>query len=305
VSQIAQLSVIVCTKDRAGQLIGTVQSILRNPGDDWELIVVDQSRTEATREALDGEGLLKDSRLRYEPVSSTGVCRARNHGLAIVRGELIAFTDDDCIVPGDWLERITGWFTAVPDLAVFYGRVEAPPIDEGWIQEFHPLVEGSVERNAGDVIRRLGLACNMAITRRALSAIGPFDELLGAGAIFAPADDTDYGYRALALGLKVHVASEPSVTHLGIQRSGAASARNLRGMPAMCAKHVRCGDVGMLAPPLRLMAELLARGTLALVRGRRPSGYRSAVNVVYGLVVPLKYAVDTRGRLYRPASTSR
>jgi glycosyltransferase involved in cell wall biosynthesis len=294
------LSVIVCTRNRGARLVETVESILRNPGEDWELIVVDQSPQPAARDALDETGLLHDARVRYESVSTTGVCRARNHGLAIARGDLLAFTDDDCIVPADWLERIRAWFASQPDLAVFFGRVEAPPRDDGWIQEFHPLVEGVVEPGAGDVIRRLGLASNMAVHRRALSVVGPFDELLGAGAVFAPSDDTDYGYRALARGLVVSVASRPTVTHLGVLRSGTASARNLRGMAAMSLKHVRCGDVGMLRPPLALMAALLARGTLATLRGRRPSGLRGAANVAYGLVASLRYPVDTRARLYRP-----
>ena len=293
------VSVVVPTRRRPRQLAATVESILSNPGDDWELIVVDQGGTVDSEQALIDAGLLADHRLRYHSQSSRGACRARNYGLALASGDLLIFTDDDCIVPADWIDGVKRWFVDVPDLAVLFGAVKAPPSSDGWIAQFEPVVEGVVALRPRNVIRSLGLAGNMAVRRQAFDRIGAFDELLGAGAVFAPSDDTDYGYRALRLGLKVVAASEPMVIHHGIQRAGKQSAGYLVGMAAMCAKHVRCGDVRMLIPPLTTMTALLGRGTLRLLTGRRPSGYRGAAGIVHGFVGSLRYGVDTRTRLYQ------
>jgi glycosyltransferase involved in cell wall biosynthesis len=296
------VSVVIATKNRGRKLVETVESILRNPADRWELIIVDQSPTSAAQDALEESQLLQEPRLTYERVSTSGVCRARNHGIAIALGDVVVFTDDDCIVPIDWVEATRRQFEADPDLDVFFGGVTTPPSADGWSYRFQPTQEGIVPPGYKNMNWKFGLASNMAIRRSAFAVIGPFDEMLGAGAIFAPSDDADYGYRAMRLGRRVRAASQPEVLHLGINRSGRESARHQIGSAAMSIKHVRCGDVGLLWILGGQMARMLSDGTIHLLRGRRPSGYRTAAYMALGVIRSLRHPVDVQARIYRTPS---
>ena len=293
------VSVVIATKDRGQKLSPTVESVLRNPADVWELIVIDQSQAPAAHDALAESGLLDDPRLTYKRVSTTGACRARNYGISAARGEIVLLTDDDCLVPSDWIERVQAYFQADPDLDVFFGGVTIPPSWKGASYRFEPVKPDILQPGYGDINRKFGLASNMAIRRSAFAVIGPFDEMLGAGAAFAPADDSDYGYRALRLGCRVLTAPQPAVSHLGIHRGGRASARHQIGLAAMSTKHVRCGDFGMLWMLGSRIIRLLGDATVSLLKGRRPSGYRTAAYIVVGVVRSLRHPVDTRARVYR------
>lgn len=294
------LSVVIATKDRGSNLVGTIKSVLKNPVGRWELIVVDQSRSTAAHEALADACVLDDPRLVYEHVSTTGACRARNHGIAMARGEVLMFTDDDCLVPDDWLPRTLKYFEVDRYLDIFFGGVTTPPSGDGWSYRFQPMWPGIVEPTYKHIYWRFGLASNMAVRRKAIDLIGPFDEMLGAGAFFTPGDDADYGYRAWRLGCRILTASEPEVVHLGITRGGRASALHQIGFAAMSTKHVRCGDVALIEPLAERTMDLIKDGVRSLLRGRRPSGWRSAAYIIVGIIKSLRHPVDVHTRLYRP-----
>jgi glycosyltransferase involved in cell wall biosynthesis len=298
----ADVSIVIATRNRGPRLLETVDCILRNNFSNWELIIIDQSTGSATSDALRVAGLMHDPRLRYEQVATTGACRARNYGMTLAKGGVLMFTDDDCIVPQDWIELMLGRFQADPKLDVCFGGVVIPPTHEGWGYQFQPHEDGIIQPGYKNLCEKFGLASNMAIRRSAIARIGPFDEMLGAGAPFAPADDTDYGYRALRLGCRVFAALEPTVTHLGIVRRGKTTARQQIGMAAMSAKHVRCGDIAMLRPPLGYMLIFIGEATGSLLKGRRPSGYRSAAYLLLGMIRSLRHPIDVGARIYRTES---
>src|SRR5215831_4975693 len=119
-----KVSVTVPTRGRAEHLRQCVVSILACTGPPFEVIVVDQSDDRLTEEAL--APLLSDERLRYLRSETRGVCAARNQGIAVSRGEILACTDDDCRVAPDWLERLFQPFQRRPEAAVLCGRVAVP-----------------------------------------------------------------------------------------------------------------------------------------------------------------------------------
>ena len=105
------VSVVMSTRNRGESVIPAVSSVLRDQGCCWEVILVDQSTDDATERALAAAGLLDDPRLVYRRTSKTGVSRGRNEGIALARGEIVAITDDDCVVPDRLGGRVPG---AVP-----------------------------------------------------------------------------------------------------------------------------------------------------------------------------------------------
>src|SRR5215471_10292709 len=128
------LSVVIPTRNRGDQIIPTVESVLSDLNCTNEVIVIDQSTSDATAAALDRRGWRTDSRLVYSPVHSVGAARARNTAIGLARADVVAFIDDDCTAVPGWAEQISGLFAREPEIAVFFGPVvAAPECKEGWI----------------------------------------------------------------------------------------------------------------------------------------------------------------------------
>ncbi len=92
------VSVIIATYNRAQWLKKSIQSILNQTYQDFELIVVDDHSIDKTPQVVKS---FKDKRIKYFrqtktfPIKSQGAAAARNIGLRKARGSLIAFNDDD------------------------------------------------------------------------------------------------------------------------------------------------------------------------------------------------------------------
>lgn len=86
-----KISVIITTYNRAALVEETVRSVLDQSLDDYEVIVIDDGSTDQTAQTLARFG---DS-IHYVHQQNGGVNNARNHALALARGEYIAVVDDD------------------------------------------------------------------------------------------------------------------------------------------------------------------------------------------------------------------
>ena len=97
------ISAVICTRNRAGQdRPPPSRSVLANDYPTFDLTVIDQSTTDATGEVLEPIAA-DDPRLHYVHVDEAGLSRAYNTGIRSTTGEILAFTDDDCIVAADWI----------------------------------------------------------------------------------------------------------------------------------------------------------------------------------------------------------
>lgn len=121
-----QISPVLCTRNRAGQLRCTLASATRMRIPDGlarEFVLVDNGSTDHTADVVaDFDGLLPIRRV-VELVP--GLSNARNCGLAAARGDYICWTDDDMIIDANWLAARTEAFARHPEATVF-GAVIAP-----------------------------------------------------------------------------------------------------------------------------------------------------------------------------------
>jgi len=117
-----RISVITPTCDRPDDLRRSLASLSRIRYPDWELILVDQSHDDASEHIVaEFEKMLP--RLVYQWLQTRGSSNARNAGMKLARGDVLAFFDDDCTVPSDWLELVVAAFTRHPDAALVCGVV--------------------------------------------------------------------------------------------------------------------------------------------------------------------------------------
>ena len=99
------ISVLIATKERPDSLLVCLQSIVSNQFAQFELIVIDQSNVVS---ALIKQYLKKHHRIHFYHLPNRGRERGKSYalqqGLMKAKGEIIAFTDDDCIVDKKWLK---------------------------------------------------------------------------------------------------------------------------------------------------------------------------------------------------------
>jgi glycosyltransferase involved in cell wall biosynthesis len=81
-----------------------------------------------------GSGIINDRRqtprpIRYIHTSGQGLSNGRNWAINHGQGEIIAFTDDDCEVPPNWLREIARAFSSECRIGLVFGSVKAGPHD--------------------------------------------------------------------------------------------------------------------------------------------------------------------------------
>ena len=247
--QTCPISVVIPTIDRGPAIIETVESVLRNGYPNFEIIVGDQSNDGRTRESL--APYIADGRIRYFSNPREGVALNRNLGASRARGEIIAYTDDDCTVPPDWLEAIARVFRVDERIGMVFGNVLAGPHDHdlGFVQAYIRK-DSFTATKASQKHLVEGIGACMAIRRKVWEAVGGFDLGLGAGARFRSAEDTDLSLRVLLTGFHVHETPAISVAHHGFRAwdQRPAMFRNyLYGLGAMSGKHLRRGNWQVLS----------------------------------------------------------
>ncbi len=112
------VSVVLPTRDRTELLTHAISSVVAQRYENWELLVVDDGGSEDSRAVVEASA---DPRIRWSRIEASGVCGARNHGLEMARGELVAYLDDDNFMAPGWLYALVWAFEQRPEINVLYG----------------------------------------------------------------------------------------------------------------------------------------------------------------------------------------
>ena len=99
-----RISVVVCTYNRADLLAGVLQTLCEQTidGSEYEIIVVDNNSSDDTRFVVE-EFCRRYRNIRYCFEPNQGLSHARNRGWREAHGEYVAYIDDDCKAPEEWL----------------------------------------------------------------------------------------------------------------------------------------------------------------------------------------------------------
>jgi len=295
-----RVSVIVPTRNRADHIGPCVASILANPERDIELIVVDQSDTDESARAL--ATYRRDERVHYLRSETRGAASARNVAIAASRGPLLAFTDDDCRVPQDWIAGVLRIFESDQGAGLVFGRVDIPDgaLEDGFLAAFKP-VRRSYEGSFPQGLEPWGISANMGVRRELIDDVGLFDPLLGPGSKFKAGEDVDFAIRAIAHKWRVVMADEVRLLHLGV-RSGEAARQLLLGYMfatgAVFAKHVRLRTPGASAMAARFLVMQIDTVARAAAKRTRPLGLNQLLSLLSGARQSLKHAIDPQGEIY-------
>lgn len=125
------ISVIIPTKNRPGDLENVVASLLVQTTPPAELLIVDQSEDEESRQRVDR--LMAVARRHPRPIGIalrylrdprlTGCAAARNVAMDLAQGAIVLFLDDDVILEPDFLSALLAAYRARPDATGISGVV--------------------------------------------------------------------------------------------------------------------------------------------------------------------------------------
>lgn len=160
------ISIIIPAYNEEGYLPKTLESIKLLEREPNEVIVVDGGSTDKTSEIAKNHGA------KVVLVPHRGIGFARQQGLEIASGDIVAFTDADTIVPPDWLSKIEQTLTQ-PGVVCVFGTFRVPGgwwIYQLWINIFQQV--------ANQLLYWFGLPMapgqNMAFLAQAARNVGGF-----------------------------------------------------------------------------------------------------------------------------------
>jgi glycosyltransferase involved in cell wall biosynthesis len=203
------ISLIVATLGRGTEMERFLEHADKQSYCKFEVIVVvDQN----------SDGRLEDIIKRYESRMaiiqlrcSPGLSKARNAGIRVSGGEIIAFPDDDCWYSPSLLESIVTLFEKNTNWDGLTGRI---------VNEMNTVSgDARFDTESGYVtlpnVWRRVCSATIFFKRETVEAIGNFDEELGpgAGTPWGGADDIDYVARAIKAGRTIFYDPKISVFH--------------------------------------------------------------------------------------------
>jgi glycosyltransferase involved in cell wall biosynthesis len=201
-----RFSLIVATRGRDRELAELFDSLLAQRQAGLEVIVVDQNPDDRLAPVIAAyEARLP---LLWRRSAVANACHARNLGLALARGELVGFPDDDCLLPPGLLNRVAGGFAADPALAVLTGPAASPDGGLGsgrWRADVGPVTAANVWTSV--------IEFNLFLRREVALALGGFDERLGPGTPFGSAEGNDLVLRAIRAGHAARYDPAQQVVH--------------------------------------------------------------------------------------------
>ena len=179
------VSVIVAAHNGERFLAEALESLFAQDFDSFEAVFVDDGSEDRTAE------IARSFPVRLVQQENRGLPSARNAGLAIARGELVAFLDDDDVLPPTKLSVQATYLREHPEAGCVLGRQE-------WIlEEGAEPPEMKRDPFFGDVG---GVPMGSAMIRRNV-----LDELGGFDPSYAYAEDRDLFVRMRAHGVNIVV----------------------------------------------------------------------------------------------------
>lgn len=190
------ISVLIATKNRNNDLANCIHSILQNKTANFEIIILDQSTNKLSKLVC---GNFNNQKIRYFHVKNGGKSSALNFGIEKAKGEILAFTDDDCIVSNNWLKTINKIFFENKQSAIIFGK-SLPYKKKANKNLICPSV---FSKNSKSVINKpvyhasnIGFGNNMAIRNQNNKNLF-FSNWLGPGSSAYAAEDAEIALRFL------------------------------------------------------------------------------------------------------------
>jgi GT2 family glycosyltransferase len=197
------MALAIPTKNRPADLGATIESLLEQTMLPQQLIIVDQSVSDEGQRQVEAAFSRAPEKIRdsvelcyLRDASLCGLTSARNRSLALVRGDILLFLDDDVILEREFIEEVVRAYSRYPDAVGVGGIISnygPPPRLLRWWERFfvrgpfhddrQPIYwrAGSLRRSEPLRVTRLGGGL-MSFRTTAIAGLR-FDENLGGSCV--------------------------------------------------------------------------------------------------------------------------
>ena len=299
-----KISVIVCTFNRSHALVKCLDSIAKSLATaapiEAEIVVVDNASTDDTTAVIKkwAETCSFPVHLLFEP--KKGLSTARNCGIRAAKGDLLAFTDDDCLLSRSYVIEALRYDAADREPVLRGGRVElGDPTDlpvtiktDTHVMHMSRKTNSARYKNINDIIT----GCNMVMKRSVANSIGLFDENLGAGTSIPGAEDIDFLLRAYRSDIALEYVPDMTVIHFHGRKTAQEAYKLLcnymLGTGALYAKYF-FKDIDFCRPLYWDIKDAM-KEIISGKMGCRPElGFSYKTKVYYCLLGAIKYLLIT------------
>lgn len=210
------ISVIICTFNRCDSL-RLVLADLRNqvlpPNVSYEVLVVDNNSSDETKAVVEDAIESTPGLFRYHFEEQQGKTYALNSGIENACGKILVFTDDDVVIPDDWLKNIFQAVTIHPDCRAFGGKIVPffPGKIPSWIVLEGPFKitgaplgdydQGNEVKSCHEPMMNVPCGANMFFHRSVFEDCGYFNESLNNRVKKSPmGEDTEFCTKLMQFG---------------------------------------------------------------------------------------------------------
>ncbi|MBE9209867.1 glycosyltransferase [Nostoc sp. LEGE 06077] len=174
------------------------------PQELYEVVVIDNGSEES----------IKDAICPFKQVQATcearpGSYAARNKGISIAKGKIIAFTDSDCIPTSDWIEKGVSNLLNTANCGLVAGRIDFffKNTDRLTPVELYESIEFPFDQELNVKDKHFGVTANLFTFKHVIDKVGVFDEELKSGG------DSQWGKRVFQAGYQQIYADDVCVKH--------------------------------------------------------------------------------------------
>ena len=212
------ISVIICTRERAESLSTTLtslQNLRLAAGLTYELLLIDNGSSDKTRELAHSFMETNPEIYRYYYEPKKGKSNALNLGIQKAQGDILAFTDDDVIIDPNWLQEFWDTFAEREDVLAIQGKIllskeigQLPP----WVDPDDLLFLTYYSPSDLPCYCDTLVGANMAFRREVFEKYGLFNPLLGPGAS-GFGEETEFAIRIKEAGEKIFFQPSALIIH--------------------------------------------------------------------------------------------
>lgn len=164
------ISVVIPTYNRLNFVVKTIESLLNQQSDDFELLIIDDGSTDKTEEFF---ASYKHPKVTYHRIVNSERGFARNYGASIAKGKYVNFFDSDDLAYNNHISTALHYIEKFDNPEIFHLNYVYQTLDG---QELDVLKADS--DNIGEMLIRKGniLSCNSVIIRKDIAERFPFCE---------------------------------------------------------------------------------------------------------------------------------
>ena len=199
-----QYSIIVPTYNRHKNLLQLLESLVAQTfaPSEYEIIIIDDGSTDATKATVtEFQSKYSRNTIRYFFQNNSGPAIARNKGIKESKGSTIFFTDDDCIVPHNWMETLLEGFKRHHEVVGVGGWTNSPgeELKKSATARYYERSElqGGYEVISNNPMRCFSVSvlntANIAYKKEILEKVGGFNPQF----YWPGSEDTDLAFRIM------------------------------------------------------------------------------------------------------------